>query len=214
MNSEPDIRLVLASANAHKAREIREIVAILTSAPDSIRVELLDRPVEIPDIEETGATLLENARLKARAVLRATGMAAVADDTGLEVDALDGAPGVHSARYAGPGADNRANTEKLLSTLRRLETERGTVGRGARFRTVVVVAFPDGREVVAEGSVLGTIALVERGSRGFGYDGIFEPEGGEGRTFAELDDAGKHALSHRGRALAALLASLARGSRR
>lgn len=183
-------RFVLASANVDKAREIAEI---LGSA-----VELVSRPPEVPDVEETGATLEENARLKARALVDATGLPAVADDTGLEVHALGGAPGVYSARYSGEGATYASNVAKLLAELG------PTQHRAARFRTVAIACFPDGREVLVDGVVDGEIADEARGTYGFGYDPVFVPAEGDGRTFAEMRPAEKHALSHRGRAFRAL----------
>jgi XTP/dITP diphosphohydrolase len=188
---------VLATANPGKAREISEILG------DD--VELLPRPAEVPDVEETGDTLVDNARLKAWALVDATGMAAIADDTGLEVDALDGAPGVRSARYAGEAADPVANVAKLLDALAGYPTAEE---RRARFRTVIVVAWPDGSELVSEGSVDGWIAPDPRGEGGFGYDPVFVPVEGDGSTFAEMAPASKHAISHRGRALRQLSADL------
>jgi len=187
------LRLVLASANPDKAAEI---AAILGSA-----VELLPRPPEVPDVDETGVTLEENARLKAVALVEATGEAAVADDTGLEVDALDGAPGVWSARFAGEHATYADNVAKLLAELADVPPARRT----ARFRTVALLRHPDGREVVAEGAVDGTIAEVATGEGGFGYDPVFVPAGGDGRTFAQLTPADKNQTSHRARAFQALL---------
>jgi XTP/dITP diphosphohydrolase len=197
------VRLVLASANPDKAREIE---ALLAEATD---VELLPRPPEVPDVVEDGVTLRENARLKARALAAATGEPAVADDTGLEVDALAGAPGVWSARYSGEGATYESNVAKLL---RELEAVRARgVDRRARFRTVALVAWPDGAEVAAEGVVEGVIAEEPRGSAGFGYDPVFVPMGPDtdGRTFAELSADEKAAVSHRGRAFRALATHLA-----
>lgn len=165
-------------------------------------VELLPRPPEVGDVEETGATLEENARLKALAIAGAAGEAAVADDTGLEVDALEGRPGVYAARYAGEDATYADNVAKLLEELD------GVSDRRARFRTVAIVCFPDGREIVAEGSVRGFIALAPRGASGFGYDPVFMPVGGEGRTYGEMSLDEKQALSHRGRAFRALAAQL------
>jgi len=197
------VRLVLASANPDKAREIE---ALLAEATD---VELLPRPPEVPDVVEDGSTLRDNARLKARALAAATGEPAVADDTGLEVDALGGAPGVWSARYSGEGATYESNVAKLL---RELEAA-GARGadRRARFRTVALVAWPDGAEVAAEGVVEGVIADRPRGTAGFGYDPVFVPlgPGTDGRTFAELSAAEKAAVSHRGRAFRALATHLA-----
>jgi XTP/dITP diphosphohydrolase len=195
------VRLVLASANPDKAAEI---AAILRAAvPD---LDLAPRPADLPDVEETGTTLLENARLKAAAIAAATGEAAVADDTGLAVDALDGAPGVYSARFAGEDATYADNVAKLLTELDGVEPERRT----ARFETVALVRWPDGREVAAHGAVDGVIATAGRGDSGFGYDPIFVPGEGDGRTFAELRPEEKHALSHRGRAFRALAAELAK----
>jgi XTP/dITP diphosphohydrolase len=191
------VKFVLASANPDKAREIAEIVGA--------GFELLPRPASVGDVEETGETLEENARLKAVALVEATGEAAVADDTGLEVEALDGRPGVHTARFAGEHATYADNVAKMVAALEGLPAER----RRARFRTVALARFPDGREVVAEGSVIGSIADRPRGDNGFGYDPLFVPAEGNGRTFAEMDSAEKHALSHRGRAFRALAAALA-----
>jgi XTP/dITP diphosphohydrolase len=195
------VRLVLASANPDKAREI---AAILNAAVP--KLDLAARPADLPDVDETGATLLENARLKAAAIAAATGEPAVADDTGLLVDALDGAPGVYSARFAGEGATYTDNVAKLLAELEGVPLERRT----ARFETVALVRWPDGREVAATGAVDGVIATEPRGTHGFGYDPVFEPTEGEGLTFAELTPLEKHALSHRGRAFRALAAELAK----
>jgi len=188
-------RLVLATANPDKAREL---VALL----DGFEVVL--RPADLPDVEETADTLEGNARLKAMAVMAATGQLAVADDTGLEVDALDGRPGVYAARYAGPGATYEDNVAKLLEELSGVPA----AARTARFRTVALASFPDGREIVAEGTVSGTIAGSPRGAAGFGYDPLFVPDDGDGRTFAEMSGPEKAAVSHRGRALRALAAQL------
>lgn len=200
----PDrLRLVLATANRDKADEI---LAIL-SAELGDAVELLARPGHVAEVEETGETLEENARLKAVALLDATGIASVADDTGLEVEALGGAPGVRSSRYAGEHAGYAENVAKLLDSLAAAGAGRPDERR-ARFRTVAVVRFPGGREVVADGSVEGTIALEAKGTSGFGYDPVFVPDGGDGRTFAEMSPAEKHARSHRGRAFRALAVGL------
>jgi XTP/dITP diphosphohydrolase len=193
-------RFVLASANPDK---VAEITAVLQDALD---VELLPRPSDVPDVVENGTTLLENARLKARALVVATGLPAVADDTGLEVDALGGAPGVCSARYAGEDVTYADNVAKLL---RELDASRDHGGlRTARFRTVALASFPDGSELWAEGSVEGTIADRAVGEGGFGYDPVFVPEEGGGRTFADMTPDEKHAISHRGRAFRALAAAL------
>lgn len=187
-------QLVCASANPDK---VAEIAAILDGV-----VDLLPRPGSVPDVVEDADTLEGNARLKAIAICEATGRAAVADDTGLEVAALDGAPGVRSARYAGEGASYADNRARLLTAL---EGERD---RRAAFRTCVLVRWPDGSELVVHGVCPGTITDVERGDRGFGYDSLFVPDDGDGRTFAEMTDDEKHALSHRGRAFRNLVAAL------
>jgi XTP/dITP diphosphohydrolase len=199
------LQLVLATANPDKAREIVAIV----SGSAGAAVELRPRPAEVAEVEETGETLEENARLKAYALMDATGMAALADDTGLEVDALEGAPGVYSARFAGEEASYDDNVAKLLAELAPFpEPER----RRARFRTVALACFPDRNDIVAQGVVEGTIAGERRGSDGFGYDPVFIPDGGDGRTYAEMSLAEKSALSHRGKAFRALAAGLLAGS--
>ena len=190
---------VLATANPDKAREIIEV---LRAAGADIEIE--PRDLSLPDVDETGATLEENARIKAQALCDATDRPAIADDTGLEVDALDGAPGVHSARFAGEGATYSDNVEKLL---RRLDGVEGTA-RTARFATVAIARWPDGREVAATGTVEGTIATSPRGHGGFGYDPVFVPDECDGRTFAELSPSEKHAVSHRGRAFRTLAEGL------
>lgn len=182
---------VLATANPGKAKEISEILGDW--------VELRPRPTDVREVEETGATLLDNARLKARSLTEATGLPAIADDTGLEVDALGGAPGVYSARFAGPGATYADNVRKLIGLLRHELT-----ARSARFRTIAIAAWPDGHEVVAEGVVEGTIAHEARGSGGFGYDSVFVPARSDGRTFAEMTTGEKNRISHRGEAFRAL----------
>ena len=194
------MRLVCASANPDK---VAEIAAVL----DGLGIELEARPTSVPDVIEDAPTLEGNARLKADAICVATGAAALADDTGLEVEALDGAPGVRSARYAGDDATYADNTAKLLAELERVGaiTE---VQRRARFRTVVLLRRPDGTEVIAEGVVHGHIALAPKGDRGFGYDPVFVPDDGDGRTFAEMDADEKNAMSHRGRALRAFVAAI------
>lgn len=193
------MRLVLATANADKAREIADIVA--AAAPG---VELVPRPDHVPDVEETGDTLEANARLKAAALVEATGLPAVADDTGLEVDALGGAPGVRSSRYSGEGATYADNVAKLLRELDGVAPG----ARTARFATVAVARFPDGRELVVRGEVEGRITAEPRGDGGFGYDPVFAPHEGDGRTFAEMTPAEKHGCSHRGRAFRALADAL------
>jgi XTP/dITP diphosphohydrolase len=192
----PERRIILATANPDKARELAAMLGDF---------EVLPRPPEIPDVEETEDTLEGNAHLKAAAVLAATGQLSLADDTGLEVEALGGRPGVYAARYAGPGATYADNVAKLLDELRDVPP----VARTARFRTVAVALFPDGREIVAEGWVDGHIAEAATGTSGFGYDPVFVPDGGDGRTFAEMTPEEKAGLSHRGRALRLLVAQLA-----
>jgi XTP/dITP diphosphohydrolase len=193
-------RFILATANADKAAEVREILAEALG-----EVELVPRPTTVPEVEEDGDTLEANARLKAVALAEATGEAAIADDTGLEVDALGGAPGVFAARFAGEHATYADNVAKVLTELAGVEPARRT----ARFRTVALARFPDGSEVVASGEVEGSIALERRGSGGFGYDPVFVPAGGGGRSFGEMTPDEKHAISHRGRAFRALASALA-----
>ncbi len=192
----------MASANPDKSAEI---VAILGQVPG---VTLVPRPPGVPDVEETGATLVDNARLKAVALSAATGLPSVADDTGLEVEALDGAPGVYSARFAGEHASYDDNVGKLLDELARV----GAVSpdrRRATFRTVALVSFPDGGEHWEDGEVTGVITMAPRGDGGFGYDPVFAPDGFDGRTFAQMTPEEKHSISHRGRAFRALAARLA-----
>lgn len=159
----------------------------------------LARGLAWPEIDEPYETLEENAIHKAKAVVMFTGLAALADDTGLEVAALGGAPGVRTARFAGPGATYDDNVAKLLETLD------GEVNREARFRTVVALVRPDGGQLVAEGVLEGRIATNRRGTNGFGYDPIFEVAGHEGRTLAELPEVEKNQISHRARALRRLV---------
>ncbi len=196
------MEVVLASANPDKAAEIQ---AILAAAVPGLLVH--PRPAEVPEVEEDAPDLLGNARLKAVALALATGGPAVADDTGLEVDALGGAPGVFSARWAGEHATYADNVAKLLTAL----AQHPGAPRTARFRTVAVCHFPDGTEVVAQGTCPGTVPLEPAGVGGFGYDPVFVPVEGDGRTFAEMSPDEKHAVSHRGRAFRALAALLAGG---
>lgn len=186
-------RVVVASKNPDK---IREVEAVL---------ERMDHPWEIvrgldwPDVEETEPTLKGNALLKAVAVSEATGMAAIADDTGLEVDALDGRPGVLSARFAGPDATYEQNVDRLLSELDGMDE------RSARFRTVIAFVVPEAEPVVVEGVLEGSITAERRGDRGFGYDPVFAV--GD-CTYAEMSDDEKNRVSHRARALRALVVAL------
>jgi XTP/dITP diphosphohydrolase len=186
--------LVLATLNPHKGREL---VALLGAVP--FQIKLLS---EFPDArlpEETGQTYAENALVKARTAARLTGALALGDDSGLEVDALGGAPGLHTARFGGPGLTDRARWELLLERLRDVPPARRT----ARFRCVIALAGPArGEQVVVDGVVEGVIAAAPRGSGGFGYDPVFfyPPLG---RTFGEISDEDKQRVSHRGKALAA-----------
>lgn len=193
-------RIVVASANPKKAAEL---AAMLTG----LAVDVVPRPPEVPDVVEDADTFEGNARLKAVALAAATGEVALADDSGLEVDALGGAPGVRSARYAGEHASDAQNVELLLAELSRLGAHDGAE-RAARFRCVLVLRAPDGTELVADGAVEGHICATQRGDGGFGYDPVFVPDDGDGRTFAEMSNDDKQAISHRGRALRALLAQL------
>lgn len=186
--------LVSASANPHKVAEIASILDGL--------VHLVPRPADVPDVVEDAGTLEGNARLKAAAICAATGMAAVSDDTGLFVDALGGEPGVETAYYAGPNATYAENRAKMLAALH------GVDDRRCRFRTVVMVVYPDGSELQVEGVCEGRIATEERGERGFGFDPLFIPDDGDGRTFSEMSEAEKNTMSHRGRAFVALVAAL------
>lgn len=183
-------RLVLATANPGKARELRELLA----GTGVECLSLIDFAGH-PQVQETGRTYLENATLKARGIAEWCGLPALADDSGLEVDALNGEPGVDSAHFAGPQADDAANVAKLLAALAGVPPER----RSARFRCVLVVARPDHKTLAVEGSCEGTIALEPRGASGFGYDPIFIPVGCD-RTFAELGPEEKNQYSHRARA--------------
>lgn len=186
-------RLLLATRNAHKTREVREILG------EKFQVEDLTARPDLPEVEETGETFEDNAKLKALAASAHYDGWVVADDSGLEVDALDGEPGVRSARFAGENADMAQNRALLLE---RLKNVRGK-DRCGRFRCVLALA--KGGDIVRtfSGSVEGLITTAERGAGGFGYDSVFLPEG-RCRTFAEITPADKHALSHRGRAMTQL----------
>lgn len=196
----PDRRVIVATSNQGKLEEIRAALGFegweFVTAADIGREPL--------DVEETGTTFEENARLKARAYHEAFGLPALADDSGLEVDALGGAPGVYSARYAGAAATDAENNVKLLREL----AARPGLPRTARFRCVMVFVGSEGNELVAHGTCEGTIAVEGRGSGGFGYDPLFLPEATPGRTMAELGRDEKNAISHRGAALRALKKAL------
>ena len=189
-------RFVCASANPDKVAEIALLLDGL--------VELLPRPAEIPDVVEDADTLIGNARLKAVAICAATGLPAVSDDTGLEVDALNGEPGVYTARFAGEHCSYADNRDKLLRVLADVPAD----ARTARFKTVAMVVWPDGRELAVEGVCEGSIATEERGDRGFGYDAVFNADDAGGRTFSEMSEAEKNEISHRGRAFRALVDAL------
>lgn len=195
-------RIVLATGNRGKAREIQSMLG-----PDW--QVLLQSEVGVAPVEETGSTFAENALLKARHAAAATGLPALADDSGIEVDALDGAPGVRSARYAGPAASDADNVDRLLAALAGVPEERRT----ARFRCVLafVRSAGDPSPVLAEGTWEGRIARVPRGHAGFGYDPVFV-DPGTGLTAAELAPAAKNERSHRGQALRALAARLSSGA--
>lgn len=192
--------VVLATRNRHKLVELRRILA---DAGLGVTLRSVGDFPGVPDVAETGQTFADNALLKARAVAAATGHPAVADDSGLAVDALGGMPGVLSARWAGRHGADRANLELLLAQLAEVPEDR----LGARFVCAAALVLPDGRERVAHGELAGRIVREPRGSHGFGYDPIFQPEG-EQHTTAELDPAAKDAISHRGRALRALVPAL------
>ena len=236
MNRLP--RFVCASANPGKVAEIQ---ALLSGV-----VDLVARPAGLADVVEDADSLVGNARLKALALVDATGLPAIADDTGLEVDALGGRPGVHTARFAGEGCSDADNRRRLLADLAEPDGPPGLDGRGgsgpgsgagndagagaaagagswsgtgaadgvapgdrrARFRTVALVRWPDGRELAVEGTCDGAIATTERGGAGFGYDSVFVPDDGGGATFAEMGPEAKNRISHRGRAFRSLLAAL------
>ena len=193
------MRWILATANPHK---VEELSTLLKAAGKDLVLEPLPKEVTLP--EETGTTFLANARLKAHAVARATGRVALADDSGLEVDALGGEPGVHSARYAGVGAGDLANNRRLLAELAKIHGP----NRRARFRCVLVLAWPGQPEVVAQGAIEGFVLPALQGAGGFGYDPLFNPEG-DARSLAEYAPEEKNRVSHRGQAARQLLHLLA-----
>lgn len=193
------LELLLASSNRGKIAEISSLIEQL-SAP----VTLLE-PAAVLDVEETGLTYLDNARLKARAYLEANGIATLAEDSGIEVDALGGRPGVRSARFSGEGATDAQNNALLVNQLEGIPSSERT----ARYRAVAVVLFPDGSELVTEGVCEGRIATEPRGSGGFGYDPWFIPDG-HSKHMAELSPYDKNRISHRGLALEAMFELLLR----
>ncbi|SEG79012.1 XTP/dITP diphosphohydrolase [Actinacidiphila yanglinensis] len=194
-------RLVLATRNAHKVTELR---AILADAGVDSELVGADAYPQIPDVKETGVTFAENALLKAHALAEATGLPAIADDSGLCVDVLGGAPGIFSARWAGRHGDDLANLDLLLAQLGDIEHPH----RAAHFACAAALALPDGTSRVAEGLLRGTLRHQPAGTGGFGYDPILQPDGEE-RTCAELSAAEKNAISHRGKAFRALVPMLA-----
>jgi len=184
------VRILLATSNPGK---IREIEAILSGSGFEIDIE----PIWLGDIE-TGVTYLENARIKAASAVRLSGRAVLAEDSGIEVDVLGGLPGIHAARFAGPGANDAANNAKLLRLLE------GTTDRQARYRAVAVLSLPSSDECIGEGSWEGSIATAPAGDGGFGYDPIFVPKA-QSRTAAQLSRDDKNAVSHRAHALRQLV---------
>ncbi|MET8752356.1 RdgB/HAM1 family non-canonical purine NTP pyrophosphatase [Streptomyces sp. NPDC004667] len=194
---QPPRRLILATRNPGKVTELH---AILSEAGLPFELVGADAYPEIPDVKETGVTFAENALLKAHALARATGLPAVADDSGLCVDVLNGAPGIFSARWAGTHGDDKANLDLLLAQLGDIADEH----RAAHFFCAAALALPDGTERVVEGRLLGTLRHAPAGDGGFGYDPVLQPLG-ESRTCAELTAAEKNAISHRGQAFRALI---------
>jgi XTP/dITP diphosphohydrolase len=191
------MRVVLATQNAHKLVEMRRI---LDEAGVDIELVGTDEFPGLTDVAETGSTFAANALLKARSVCAETGLPAIADDSGLGVDALNGMPGIFSARWSGSHGDDFANLNLLLGQL----TDVPDARRGAAFHCAAAVVLPDGTERVVEGTIDGTLIREPRGSNGFGYDPIFVPVG-ESRTTAEMSAEEKDAISHRGRAMRALV---------
>lgn len=183
--------LIFATHNANKAKEVKVLLPHL-------KVQSLSEIGFYDEIPETGETLQDNALIKARTIFKATGKPCFADDTGLEVEALNGAPGVYSARYAGEGANSENNMDKLLAELE------GKENRKAQFRTVIAYIDNAGREHLFEGSVQGEILKARQGGEGFGYDPIFLPKG-ETESFAEMSAVRKNTMSHRGRAMRKLV---------
>lgn len=198
---DPKRTIVVATGNAHK---VTEIEAILSRVLPDVRFVALGQLGQFEDPEETGTTFLENAIIKAEAAVAETGLAAIADDSGLVVDALDGEPGVYSARYAGVHGDDAANNAKLLGNLSATPDEERT----ARFMSVVALIRPDGTVLTGTGACEGSIAYEERGANGFGYDPLFLPVDTPGKTMAELAPEEKNAISHRFHALQDLSAKL------
>ena len=199
---DPARTIVVATGNAHK---LTEIEAILSRALPDVRFVALKQLGDFEDPEENGATFLQNAIIKAEAAVAQTGLPAIADDSGLVVDALNGEPGVYSARYAGVHGDDAANNAKLLRNLQDVASS----DRTARFMSVVALIDPDGMVLTGTGSCEGMIGREGRGSNGFGYDPLFLPVDTPGKTMAELTADEKNAISHRFHALQDLSAQLA-----
>ncbi len=187
------MRFIIATHNAHKLDEMRRILIPLGIEA----VTDTDLGLVLPEVEETGETFRENAYLKAASACEATGLPAIADDSGLMVDALDGAPGVYSARYAGEDGGDAACMNKLLSVMENIPENE----RGAQFQSDICCVFPDGDMLTATGVCRGYITFAPAGNNGFGYDPVFAVKEYEGRTYAEISDSEKDAISHRGRAL-------------
>ncbi len=199
---DPARTIVVATGNMHK---LVEIEAILSRVLTDVRFVALGQLGDFDDPEETGTTFLENALIKAEAAVEQTGFPAIADDSGLVVDALDGEPGVYSARYAGVHGDDAANNAKLLANMEGV----ADADRTARFVSVVALIDADGLVTYGEGTCEGTVGYEERGEFGFGYDPLFLPDDTPGKTMAELTPDEKNAISHRFHALQALAAKLA-----
>ena len=190
------MKLVLATRNQGKVKEMRRLMA------NHRDIEIISvAEFNVDDVEETGTSFEENALLKAETIARATGLPALADDSGLCVDALDGAPGIYSARWSGTHGDDGANIEKLLTQLEAVEE------RAARFVCVIALAAPDGRHLLIRGELEGNIRRHRAGSNGFGYDPLFIPKGWT-KTLAEMTDLEKNAISHRSRALQSLMTAV------
>ena len=190
------VRMVLASKNAHKLVELRRILEQVGLDIDLVGISEFP---DLPDVDETGTSFAANALLKARAISAFTGLPAIADDSGICVDALNGMPGIYSARWAGTHGDDEANLNLLIAQLDHVPAKR----RGAAFHCAAAIVTPEGDERVVEGTLDGVLITERRGSNGFGYDPIFMPLGHQVTT-AEMSDAQKDAISHRGRALQAL----------
>ncbi len=199
MKLETGATLVVASHNPGKLREIEALLAPLGIATRGAA------ELGLPEPEETGVTFAENAALKARAAAAASGLLALADDSGLSVEALDGAPGIYSARWAGPNKDFAAAMVRIAREL----NEKGDTAHAAKFVCALALATPDGACEIFQGEVHGHLVFPPRGSRGFGYDPIFVAEDMD-KTFAEIEPAEKHAISHRARAFAKFIAALKR----